>query len=40
MFSFALSPYWPSTPKKPTRRDLAQIRHEQLRKVRYYPQPR
>ena len=39
MFSFARSPHQPSAPKKLTRRDLAQIRQDQLRKIRYYPRP-
>jgi hypothetical protein len=37
MFSVTRSLHRPSGPKKPTRRDLAQIRHDELRKVRYYP---
>ena len=37
MFSFARSFHRPSAPKSPTRRDLARIRHDQLRKVRYSP---
>jgi len=39
MFSFAHSLHWPSAHKPTTRRDLAQIRHDQLRKVRYYQRP-
>ena len=39
MFSIARSFHRPSAPKRPTRRDLAQIRHDELRKVRYYPRP-
>ena len=39
MFSIARNLHRPSAPKRPTRRDLAQIRHDELRKVRYYPRP-